>query len=77
MFDRANQVLHVLMRRRDGRGEMEKITPTCSCGWNGKPHEAWEDLQMTMVQEQEAEHLRQVERAKRSAVEHGGESREG
>lgn len=56
-------ILHVLRRKVEGRGECQKITPTCCCGWDGKPHEAWEDLQLYMVKQQEDEHLRLVRNA--------------
>jgi hypothetical protein len=49
---------HQLTRKREGRREMEKITPTCSCGWVGIGYEAHNDYQLTLVKEQEGDHLR-------------------
>ena len=49
---------HILTRESQGRNEMRKITPTCSCGWRGIGYEAHNDWQHTLVVEQERDHIR-------------------
>ncbi len=50
---------HELIRKREGKGEGGSITPTCSCGWVGKPHYGYEDYQHSLVREQEMKHTRE------------------
>jgi len=49
---------HILKRKYEGENEMGNITPTCSCGWIGRPEFAYNDYQYSNVNEQESEHLR-------------------
>lgn len=58
---------HEMTRKYEGRNEMEKITPTCSCGWVGIGYEAHNDYQHTLVKEQESDHARAVYRAEQAA----------
>lgn len=52
---------HQLKREYAGEGIQGSITPTCSCGWKGRPEYAYEDYQHANVAEQEREHLRKPE----------------
>lgn len=54
---------HKLQRRFSGEGPMSGITPTCSCGWVGTTHHAYEDYQLTLIKRNEARHLRDVQDA--------------
>jgi hypothetical protein len=51
---------HVMTRETGGEGMSYSIRPTCSCGWRGEAHQAWEDWQHTLVGEQEGKHRQAV-----------------
>ena len=53
---------HELKRLYEGKNEMHKITPTCSCGWVGIGYHAYNDYQHTMVKDQEDDHIRAARR---------------
>jgi len=48
---------HKFKRVGTGTGIESTITPTCSCGWTGRPEGAWNDWQHTNVAEQEQAHI--------------------
>ncbi|WP_144735754.1 hypothetical protein [Extensimonas perlucida] len=54
---------HVLTKKVEGTGNMESITPTCSCGWIGHPEYAYNDDQYTNVLRQEKYHLLEAARS--------------
>lgn len=51
---------HELNRKVEGVGNMQTITPTCSCGWEGYAVAAYDDDQYFRIQRQEQVHLRDV-----------------
>lgn len=51
-------VEHILSREISGSGIERTLTPTCSCGWKGKGYAAHNDMQYTMVKEQEINHIK-------------------
>lgn len=51
---------HKLKRESSGSREMYTITPTCSCGWRGVGHAAYEDYQHALIKEQEDRHIREA-----------------
>lgn len=55
----TDKMTHRLKRLYDGKHEGGSITPTCSCGWKGRPEYAYDDYQHTQVQEQEIQHLKE------------------
>ncbi|MFP4798307.1 single-stranded DNA-binding protein [Pasteurella multocida] len=51
---------HKITRESGGKYEMSYIQPKCSCGWIGDKFFAYNDYQMTLVNECESEHLNKV-----------------
>ena len=52
---------HEIRRKYGGENEMSWIQPTCSCGWKGKKHFAWNDYQRTNVKKEIGKHrIKQV-----------------
>ena len=49
---------HKISREYGGENEMSWIQPTCSCGWKGKKHFAWNDYQRTNIKAEISEHIR-------------------
>jgi hypothetical protein len=54
--------IHVLTREYEGCGEQRVITLACSCGWRSIGYVAHNDYQMTLVRQQETDHLRAFRR---------------
>lgn len=50
---------HELRRESVGGGITESTTPTCSCGWRGRPEYAHNDHMYTNLKEQGQSHLLQ------------------
>lgn len=50
---------HKLSRKIDGIGNLETITPTCSCGWSGQGIFSYEDNLERRLAQQERQHRKQ------------------
>lgn len=59
MADASKPERHELSREVTGSGNMEAMTPVCSCGWRGRPEHASNDTQLVDVTKQEQRHLRE------------------
>lgn len=49
---------HKLARKVEGTGNLEAVTPTCSCGWSGSTFPTYVDDLLRKVKKQERKHLR-------------------
>lgn len=52
----APPAAHHFKRESTGCGLEDTTTPTCSCGWKGRPVEGWRDSQSTELAAQEYQH---------------------
>ena len=57
LFYSEVEMKHDMKREYSGKAEMYCITPTCSCGWKGNAEYAYNDYQLAMVKQQEADHI--------------------
>lgn len=60
--DGVKEVSHQLGQEVDGEGNMQAITPVCSCGWRGFGVAAYNDDQLARVKRQELGHMRDLQR---------------
>ena len=49
---------HEIKRKYGGEKELSWIQPTCSCGWEGSKHYAWNDYQRTNIKKEIHKHIR-------------------